>query len=69
MKRVKGIELYKHQIPRFRGVYSYPTDHSANPARPNSPNALPFSNVMWCVEFFGSLNFGASQATRGEQWD
>ena len=69
MERVKGIEPTNIKSHVSGGVYSYHTDHSANPARPNSPNALPFSNVMWCVEFFGSLNFGASQATRGEQWD
>ena len=40
-----------------------------NPERPNSPNALTMSNAMWCVGFFGSVNFGVSQGNRGEQWD
>ena len=69
VERVKVFEHNKPQIPRFLGEYSYHTDHSANPERPNSANALPMSNVMWCVGFFGSVNFGVSQGNRGEQWD
>ena len=57
---VKGIEPNKNQIPRFLGEFSYHTDHSANPKSLNPPTALPMSNVMWCVGFFGSLNFGIS---------
>ena len=61
---VLGIEPNKHKIPRFLGEFIYHTDHSANPKSPNSPNALPMSNMMWYVGFFGSLNFGIS----GESW-
>ena len=37
MERMMGIEPNEHQIPRFQGKYSYHTDHSENPERPNSP--------------------------------
>ena len=33
---VLGIEPNEHRIPRFLGKYSYHTDHSENPERPNS---------------------------------
>ena len=60
VERVKEFEPNKHQIPRFLGEYSYHTDHSANNERPNSPNSLPMSNVMWSMGFFGYVNFGVS---------
>ena len=43
---VMGIEPNEHPIPRFQGKYSYHTDHSENPERPNSSNVLPMSRVM-----------------------
>jgi hypothetical protein len=38
-----GIEPNEHQIPRFQEKYSYHTDHSENPERPNSP----YASVLW----------------------
>ena len=46
---VLGIEPNEHRIPRFQGKYSYYTDHSENPERPNSPNVLPMSQCFWCL--------------------
>ena len=43
MERVMEIEPNEHQIPRFLGKYSYHTNHSEKPKRPNSPNVLPMS--------------------------
>jgi hypothetical protein len=56
-----GIEPNGHQIPRFHGKYSYNTDHSENPERPNSPNVLLKSQCCWWVGFFVSVNLSVSQ--------
>ncbi len=57
-KRVMGIEPNEHQIPCFHGKYSYRTNHSENPGRPNSPNVLRMSRVMLvCGTVGGTLNF------------
>ena len=37
LERVMGIEPNEHRIPRSQGKYSYHTEHSENPERPNSP--------------------------------
>ena len=49
--------------PRFQWKYSYHTDHSENPERPNSSNILPMSRVMLGC---GILRFNESQYFSGE---
>ena len=51
-----GIEPNEHRIPRFLGKYSYHTDHSENPERPNSPTVLPMSQCYLGVGFFDLVN-------------
>ena len=46
MERVMEIEPNEHRIPRFQGKYSYHTDHSENPERPNSKSLLRESLVF-----------------------
>ena len=60
---VLGIEPNEHRIPRFQVKYSYHTEHSVNPERPNSPNVLPMSRVMLGC---GILRFCKSQCFSGE---
>ena len=60
-----GIEPNEHQIPHFLGKYSYHTDQSENPERPNSPNVLPMSGVMLGC---GILRFDESQCFSWEFW-
>ena len=66
---VLGIEPNEHQPPRFQGKYSYHTDHSENPERPNSLNVLPMSQCCWGVGFFVSVNLSVFQVNSREQWD
>jgi hypothetical protein len=51
---ILGIEPNEHLIPRFPGKYSYHTDHSEIPERPNSTNV---SVMLGC----GILRFSESQ--------
>ena len=53
--------------PRFQWKYSYHTDHSENPERPNSLNVLPMSQCCWWVGFFVSVNLSVTQGNWGEQ--
>ena len=66
---ILGIEPNEHRIPRFQWKYSYHTDHSENPERPNSPNVFPMSQHCWGVGFFVSVNLSVSLENLREQWD
>ena len=63
VERVMGIEPNEHRMPRFQWKYSYHTDHSENPERPNSPNVLPMSRVMLGC---GVLRLSESKCYSGE---
>jgi hypothetical protein len=51
------------EIPYFLWKYSYHTYHSENTERPNSPNVLPMSRVMWVC---GILRFSELQCSSGD---